>query len=441
MITKGTPGARMTINGLAQAPQQDAAAASRQDLLRRYQRHVNRSFAKLARVMSLPMEVRSAGCLVYDEAGEAYLDCGGYGVFLMGHCHPKVIASVTAQLARHPLATRTLLNAELVAAAETLVSVAPPGMQYVFFANSGAEATELGIKLARLHGKQRIIAMQGGYHGKTMGALSVTARAHFQEPFRPLLPAVQFVPYADAGALEVALADQSKGACVILEPVQGEGGAIVPPLGYLRQVSDLCRRYNALLILDEIQSGLGRLGCWWGANREGITPDILLVGKSLSGGAVPVSAVVATPDAFEPLNNDFILHSSTFAGNPLAMCAARAAIEVIREENLVERARTVGSYLLDNLRTILSERCPELVIEVRGLGLLLGIEFKRSDLAGEFIMQLLAQRVIVSHSLNSHRVVRLTPPALLTEAHCDWLFTAVAAAADAVMKDFRQIPT
>lgn len=429
----------MLMDAISQEQQPAAPAVNRREVLQGHQRHVNRSFAKLARVMSLPVEVRSAGCLVYNEAGEAYLDCGGYGVFIMGHCHPKVIAAVKAQLERHPLATRTLLNAELVKAAETLVSVAPPGMQYAFFANSGAEATELGIKLARLHGKQQLIAMQGGYHGKTMGALSITARSHFQEPFRPLLPGVQIAPYADPAALQMALAEHGERSCVILEPVQGEGGAVAPPLGYLRQVQDLCKRYGALLILDEIQSGLGRLGYWWGADREAITPDILLVGKALSGGAVPVSAVVATPAAYEPLNNDFILHSSTFAGNPLAMSAARAAIEVIQEEQLVERARTLGTYLLDNLGAILAETCPELVVEVRGLGLLLGIEFKTSDVAGEFMMKLLERHVIVSHSLNTHRVVRLTPPALLTDAHCDWLFTAVAAAARELMQDTGKI--
>jgi len=412
-----------------------ATVLNRQGVLQRHQRFVNRGFAKLARVMALPVEVRSAGCLVYNEQDEAYLDCGGYGVFLMGHCHPKVIAAVRTQLERHPLSTRTLLNAEVADAAETLLSIAPPGLGYVYFTNSGAEATEVGIKLARLNGKRKLIAMHGGYHGKTMGALSVTPRPHFQEPFRPLLPDVAFVPYADPAALAAELANGGDQACVILEPVQGEGGAIVPPPDYLRQVHTLCQQAGALLILDEIQTGLGRLGHWWGADQAGITPDILLVGKGLSGGAVPVAAVVATPAAFEPLNNDFILHSSTFAGNPLAMAAARAAVEVIRDEQLVDRAGVLGQQLLHTLRDILSEVCPDLVVDVRGMGLLLGIEFKASDLAGEFMMKLLEQHVIVSHSLNTHRVVRLTPPALLSEAHCDWLFTAVHAAAHALQKE------
>lgn len=408
---------------------------TRQSVRQRHQRHVNRSFAKLAGVMNLPVEVRSSGCLVYDETGADYLDCGGYGVFLMGHCHPRVVAAVRAQLERHPLSTRSMLNLEQVEAAETLLSVAPKGMQYAFFANSGAEATELGLKLARLHGKTKLIAMQGGYHGKTLGALSVTARAHFQDPFRPLLPDVSFVTYGEPNALEATLVEQGGQACVILEPVQGEGGAVAPPLGYLRKVADLCKRYGALLILDEIQSGMGRLGTWWGADRENVTPDIMLVGKGLSGGVVPVSAVVATAAAYEPLNNDFILHSSTFAGSPLAMAAAKSAVEVIRDENLVQRAGTLGDYLLSNLRAILAEVCPQLVVDVRGVGLLIGVEFTSSDLAGEFMMKLLERRIIVAHSLNTHRVVRLTPPALLTTEQCAWLFTAVYEAGCEMQKE------
>jgi putrescine aminotransferase len=411
---------------------QRESTLNRQAVLQRYGRYVNRSFARLARVMSLPLEVRSAGCLVYDETDKAYLDCGGYGVFIMGHCHPKVIEAVKRQLERHPLSTRSLLNATMVDAAENLLSVAPPGMGNVCFTNSGAESTELGIKLARMNGNRKLIAMQGGYHGKTLGALSVTARPQFQEPFQPLLPLVEFVPYADPAALETRLRVHGSEACVILEPVQGEGGAIVPPAGYLRQVDELCRHYGAFLILDEIQTGLGRLGAWWGADREGITPDVLLVGKALSGGAVPVAAVVATPEAFAPLNSDFILHSSTFAGNPLAMAAATAAVDVIREEELVTRARELGELILSNVRKILATTCPELIVDVRGLGLLMGIEFKSSDLAGEFMMKLLEHHVIVSHSLNTHRVMRLTPPALLTDAQCDWLFNAVQAAAYAL---------
>lgn len=410
-------------------PPKKPTVSDRQVTLKRYGRHVNRGLAKLADFMDLPVEVASDGCLVWDETGRAYLDCGGYGVFILGHRHPRVIQAVRAQLESHPLATRVLLNAELAEAAESLAAVAPDGLDYVHFTNSGAEAVEVGIKLARLNGKHKLIAMRGGYHGKTMGALSVTGRPQYREPFLPLLPEVQFVDFGDVEGLEGALRQNGGGSCVILEPVQAEGGVIIPPEGYLRNVEDVCARHGAFLILDEIQTGLGRLGSWWGADIEGIVPDVRLVGKGLSGGVVPVAAAVATGSAYEALNKDPLLHSSTFAGNPLAMAAARAAVGAIEHENLTARARGLGERILEPLRAILQEACPNMVSEVRGKGLLIGIEFGAAHVAGDFMFGLLQRDVVVSHSLNAQRVVRLTPPATLTQAGVDWLLDAAREAA------------
>jgi putrescine aminotransferase len=244
-----------------------------------YRRHVNRGVATIAGMVGLPAEVRSAGSLVFDETGRAFLDCGGYGVFIAGHCHPVVVDAVRSQLDRNPLSSRALLSPELASAAARLAAVAPGDLSYVCFGNSGAEAVEIGIKIARLNGKSRLIAMDGGFHGKTLGALSITGRSRYRTPFLPLLPGVEFIPYGDAGALEQMLAQDGDKSCVILEPVQGEGGVIVPPDGYLREVREICLDHGALLILDEIQTGLGRLGAWWGADREGVVPDVLLVAK------------------------------------------------------------------------------------------------------------------------------------------------------------------
>jgi putrescine aminotransferase len=405
------------------------STAAREKILNRYKRHVNRGFAGLASVLGLPIGGRSSGCFVFDEQDQAYLDCGGYGVFLHGHRHPLVVEAVKAQLDRHPLATHGLINAELAWAAERLASVTPPGLDYITFTNSGAEAAELAIKLARLNGKPRLIAMTGGFHGKTMGALSINGKAFYKEPFKPLLPDVYFVAFGDAGGLEEVLAGANNSACVIVEPVQGEAGVNIPPAGYLKRVEDLCRHHNALLVLDEIQTGLGRLGAWWGADREGVVPDILLAGKGLSGGVVAVGAVAAKAETFEPLNRDPFLHSSTFGGNPLAMAAARAAIDAIEREGLVDRAARLGEILLRDLRTILQSTCGDFVVEVRGLGLMLGVEFISEAMAGDFVLRLLAERVVVSHSLNAHRVVRVTPPAILAEAECEILLRAVGKAA------------
>lgn len=398
-----------------------------------YGRHVNTSLASMCRLIAAPVEIRSAGTRVYGDDGREYLDCGGFGVFLLGHCHPAVVAAVRRQVEDHPLATRLFLNRPLAEAAAALVGAAPkgdPGLEYAFLTNSGAEAVEVALKLARLAGKRRVIAMEGGFHGKTIGALSVTGRPTYRDPFSPLLPGVRFVSFGDVAALDEALASTTAGgAAVILEPVQAEGGVRLPPAGYLRQVRERCTAAGALLILDEIQSGLGRLGAWWGADLEGVCPDLLLVGKVLGGGVMPVGAVVATAAAFSRLNADPLLHSSTFAGSPVAAAAAAATIGVLHDEGLVARAAELGPEVAQRVSDAVNLHCPWLVREVRGRGLLVGIDFVASDIATEFMLALLDRGVIPSYSLNAHHVLRLTPPATLSPADLDWLAEALDGAA------------
>jgi putrescine aminotransferase len=400
--------------------------ADRGRVLDLYTRHVNKSLASLARLVAAPVEVAAEGSKVRGSDGHTYLDCGGFGVFLLGHCHPAVVAAVRAQLDRNPLATRLFLNPELAQAAADLAGITPPGLDYVFLTNSGAEATELGLKLARLAGKRHVIAMHGGFHGKTLGALSVTGRAQFRDPFGPLLPMVDFVPFGDPGAIRARLTEQS---AVLLEPVQAEGGVRLPPAGYLKQVRQACTEAGAVMILDEIQSGLGRLGAWWGADLAGVTPDVLLTGKILGGGVMPVGGVVATAQLFAPLNADPLLHSSTFAGSPLAASAVTATISVIKSEGLIERARDLGQKVRDRTVEAVAEHCPHLVTEVRGQGLLIGVDFVCAEAATEFLIGLLDEHVIPSYSLNSSNVLRLTPPAILDPADLDWLARALTSAA------------
>lgn len=401
------------------------ADAFRRGVIERHRQHVNSGLGRLADLMGTHVETRSAGNYVFDERGERYLDCGGYGVFTLGHCHPSIIGAVREQLERLPLSTRSLVNAEVAAASEALSAVAPAGLDYVYFANSGAEATETALKLACLNGKDRLIATRGGYHGKTLGALSVTGRSAYREPFAALLPQAEFIGFGDADELSRALARGEGRNCVILEPVQAEGGVVVPPVGYLREAADLCRRFGALLIADEIQTGLGRLGAWWGCDDEQVVPDVLLVGKALSGGVVPVSAVVTTAAVYDKLNKNPILHTSTFGGNPLAAAAAHAAINVIRDENVVELSRQLGECLLAMTGKLCAQYGARLVRELRGRGLLIGIEFEADFLAGDFMLELMKRNVIVSYSLNAHRVVRLTPPAFLAESDVVWLSAAM----------------
>ena len=406
-------------------PQRDRPA-----VLKAYRDHLNRGLAMVAELTNIPVEHHALGAHVFDDHQTKYLQCGGYGVFLLGHCHPDVIAAVRRQLDRMPLNSRLLLSAETAAAAAALAEVAPDGMDYVYFGTSGTEATETAIKLARLHGKDRLVSTRGGFHGKTMGALSVTGRTFYRAPFEPLLGGVQFVEFGEVAPLEAALTEADGRGCVILEPVQAEGGVRVPPDGYLHEAAELCRATDAFLIVDEIQTGLGRLGEWWGVSAESVVPDVLLVGKTLSGGVVPISAAVASERAFGALNRDPVLHSATFSGAPVTAAAALATIEVIKRDGLVDRSRKLGQRILEGAREALAD-CGA-VTEVRGRGLLIGIEFSAPLLAAEFMAELLNHRVLVSHSSNAHEVVRLTPPAILEDSDVQWLLEALSAAGDAV---------
>jgi putrescine aminotransferase len=325
-----------------------------------------------------------------------------------------------------PLHSNTFLHAEVGKAAEALAEITPEGLDWTFFVNSGAEAVELTIKLARLGGKTHLVAMEGGFHGKTMGALSMIGFDRYKAPFRPLLEDVHTVAFDDLEAVDRVLAELSGECCVMVEPVQGEAGVRIPEAGYLRGLREACDRHGALLALDEIQTGMGRLGDrWWGAEREEVVPDVLLAGKALGGGVVPIGAVVATEPVFRPLNEDPLIHSSTFAGSPLATSAVPATIEALREVGMPERATQLGDALQDRITQILERECGELVREVRGCGLMLGIEFTGAEFAADFILELQNQRVFAGYTLSAAEVAKFTPPAILDEDEIEWLLSSV----------------
>ena len=419
--------------GRQAAPDPADAAARRKKLLDTYRRHLSLGLASLAELMHAGVEARSSGPYVWDEAGKRYLSCGGYGVFILGHCHPRVVEAVVEQVRRHPASTYVLLNRAEAEAAEVLARVAPKGLDFVHFGCAGSEAVETGLKLGRLNGRRRVVAMRNGYHGMTLGALSAIGHEIYERPFRPLLPDIEFVAFGDIEALVAAL-DRGPPACVILEPVQGEAGVLVPPKGYLREVERACRERGGFLILDEIQTGLGRLGSWWGADRDGVTPDVMLVGKGLSGGVAPVSAAIGSEQVFNRLSRDPLLHTSTFAGAPIAVAAAKATILAIEEENIVARAASLGLLLRDIVARALGDTCPGLVQEVRGLGLLIGIEWKADYLALDFLIEMFDRGVIVAHSMNAPKVARLTPPAILSEEDVGAIEVAVRGSGEALAR-------
>ncbi|AVH55168.1 MULTISPECIES: aspartate aminotransferase family protein [Streptomyces] len=403
--------------------------ADRGHIARLYREHLSSGRAVLGSVLGGMLETASDGAWVYTEDGRPYLDFGGYGVFILGHRHPAVTAAVHRQVDTHPLAGRVFLEPVAARAAGALAARTPAGLDHVHFVNSGAEATEAGLKLARAHGHTALVSTAGGYHGKTLGALTATANPKYQQPFQPLLPDSTVVPYGDTDAMAAALAGLGRRACVIVEPVQGEGGVRIPPPGYLAEVSRLCRTYGAFLIVDEIQTGLGRLGSWWGMEAEGAeraAPDVLLVGKGLSGGVVPVAAMVATEAAYRPFSRDPYLHTSTFAASPIACAAAWAAVETLDREDLVGRAQVLGDRLLTGVRAACAPYSGGLVHEVRGRGLLIALEFTEERTVGELILELVGRGVVVNHSLNATRVLRLTPPAIIGDEEVRLFLAALA---------------
>ncbi|MEG3628043.1 aspartate aminotransferase family protein [Streptomyces poriticola] len=406
----------------------DRRTGTEEDVVGLYGRHIGSGRAVMGRVMGGMAEVRSEGLWIHADDGRRFLDFGGYGVFILGHRHPAVVEAVHRQLDIHPLASRVLLEPVAARAARALAAHTPPGIDYVHFVNSGAEATEAALKLARAHGRTSVITTRRGFHGKTLGALSVTANATYQTPFQPLLPDVAQVAYDDPADLEQALAARRDRACVVLEPVQGEGGVRIPRPGYLQQVAHLCRAYGALLVVDEIQTGMGRLGTWWGVDAEGVTPDILLAGKGLSGGVVPVAAMAATAEAYAPFGRDPYLHTSTFGASPLACAAALAAVRAMEDEDVVARAAELGPRILAGVRAVCAPYEGGLVREVRGRGLLIGIEFAREQAVGELLLEMIARGVLVNHSLNSGHVLRLTPPARVDDTALEVFLTTFAEA-------------
>ncbi|MGW6568399.1 aspartate aminotransferase family protein [Streptomyces sp. NPDC054975] len=417
----------------------DTPVYDREHIGRLYRANLSKGRATLGELFGGHIETGSEGSWIVTADGRRFLNCGSYGVLITGARHPTVVRHVTEQLGRHPVASRVFLEPQAALAAEALVAKAPAGLERVHFACSGAEAVETAIKIARTRGKDQLVATHGGYHGKTMGALSLTGKDVFQDPFRPLLPGVHHVPYGDADALEELLRTMPGRACFVVEPVQGEAGVVLPPPGYLRAVQELCRTYDAFLVLDEIQTGLGRLGTWWGADAEGVTPDVLLAGKALGGGILPVSAVVATPKAFAAFDKDPYLHTSTFSGTPLAMAAVRGALAAIEEDGLVDRARDLGAEMLTTVRDIAHRHFGPVVREVRGRGLLIGIEFAIPGPAGDLLIELISHGVVANHSLNSHLVLRLTPPAVLDAAEARFLYEAFDRACRAQAS--RYVPT
>jgi putrescine aminotransferase len=396
------------------------------EVFENYKQFVNPPLARVMKLSGSPVEVRASGTTIWDQNGKAYLDfAGGYGVFTLGHSHPRVIAAVREQMDSMSLSGKTMFNIVLGRAAKRLAEIAPGDLQYSFWCNSGTEAVEGAIKLARAAtGRSKIVATHDAYHGKTIGALSISGRETFQTPFRPLLADVAHIPFGDASALDGALHD---AAAFIVEPVQGEGGVNVPPEGYLRAVREACDRAGALFIADEVQTGLGRCGFLFGCDRDGVVPDVMTLAKGISGGIIPVGAFIARPEIWNrAYAKQPLVHTSTFGGSEIACAAALAAIDVLEEENLVQNARERGAQLLAGCNALASE-FPHVIAQVRGLGLLVGVELTSEGYGGWIIPEMLKAGVTAAWTLNQQRVIRLEPPLVVTAEEVDRALAALRA--------------
>lgn len=369
-----------------------------------------------------PLDViieRAEGVWMWDTTGKKYLDClSAYSALNHGHRHPKIIAALVEQAQRLTLTSRAFRNDQLGPFYKELSDLT--GYQMALPMNTGAEAVETALKLARKWGYEKkglapntaeIITAAGNFHGRTITLVSFSTEPLYKDAFGPHTPGFITVPYGDAHAIEHAITPHT--AALLIEPIQGEAGVIIPPAGYLKAVAGLCRKHNLLLLADEIQTGLGRTGKLFASEHEGVRPDVMILGKALGGGVYPISAVLADRDIlglFQPGE-----HGSTFGGNPLAAAVARTALRVLVEEKLIENAAKLGDYFQERLAEIPSPH----VKEVRGQGLLIGIELKASAGGARRFCEALQQRGLLCKETHEN-VLRLAPPLVIDRATIDW---------------------
>jgi len=371
-----------------------------------------------------PLDVvieRADGVWVYDVEGRRYLDClAAYSAVNQGHCHPTIMRTLTEQAQKVTLTSRAFRNEQLPLLYQDLHSLT--GFDKALPMNSGAEAVETALKTARKWGykvkgipqdKAEIIVCANNFHGRTISIVSFSTDEQYRDGFGPFTPGFKVIPFGDSKALREAITPNT--CAFLVEPIQGEAGIIMPPKGFLKDAAQICRHNNVLLMADEIQSGLGRTGKLFAYMHEGITPDILIVGKALAGGYYPVSAILASNEIMSVFNPGD--HGSTFGGNPLGCAVARTALRVLVEEKLVERSAELGAYFLGLLRTLKS---PDLK-EVRGLGLWIGVELNSP---ARPYCEALKEEGILCKETHDH-VIRIAPPLVITREEIDWAFPRI----------------
>ena len=349
---------------------------------------------------------KGLGSHVWDTDNNEYIDCmGGYGVALVGHRNERVVNAIKSQIDKVITVHSSFYSKTREEFLQTLIDIAPSGLSQVHLNNSGAESIEAAIKFARkFTGKKKMVAMKGSYHGKSMGALSLTFNPKYREPFQPLVEKVSFSPYGDVNALRDVVDKDT--AFVILEPIQGESGIHVPPEGFLQEVRKICDENDSLLIFDEIQSGLGRTGRMWASEHWKTVPDIMCLAKGIAGG-VPMGATLVRPDILAVMKKGE--HSSTFGGNPLACAAGTATLQALTQDGLIENAKSVGEKFLRGLEELKSKH--KIIREVRGKGLMIGVELKFE--VKDILMEGIKNGLLLLYS--GRNILRFLPPLVISE--------------------------
>jgi putrescine aminotransferase len=393
--------------------------------------HFNRNWLEYRKAVTeagdwASVEWSGKGATFTDVMGRKFIDwLGGFGMFDLGWTHPEVVAAVTAQLKRSPMPSQELIDPLRGVLAKLMAEITPGDLQYSWFAASGTEAIEASIKIAKLYtGKSAFIVSVKGFHGKTMGSLSMMGKSDYRDRMGTMYGGqVYHVPFGDADAIEKQLEICDKVgigvAAVILEPIQGEAGGIVPPDDFWSRVRAATKKYGVLLIADEVQTGMGRTGKLWGVDHWDVTPDIIATAKSLGGGVMPVSAVTTTEEIFHPMMypNPF-MHTTTTGGGALACSAAIAAINITLRDKLWEAAATKGDYIIEKV-TELADEFPQLYAKVTGKGLLIGQHFQTPELGYKVAAELFKRGVLVSGTLTSAQTIRIEPPLIIEQEEID----------------------
>ena len=398
------------------------------------------------------VEWEDEGEVFKDVYGTEFIDClGGFGIYACGHGNPEIKKTVRAQLDRYCLHSQELVDPLRGYLAKILAMITPGDLQYSFFTNGGAEAIEMALKLARLAtGGKWYISTVGAFHGKSMGAISMGGKAAYREDYIPMIQQVQHVEYGNAAATEAAvknlIAVGEKVAAIIVEPIQGEGGVIIPPEGYLKELRRIADDYGCCLIFDEIQTGMGRTGTMWRCDHEGVTPDIMTYGKASSGGIVPITGIIARPWTYEKsgvgtgtegkmFDNPWILGSPTFGGNPLACAAFISTIRFMLENDIPGEMAKKGDYYMKGLAK-LQEKYPTVLKAIRGAGMLICMEFPEAEVGYEVTKGLFARKVMTAGTLVNAKTVRIEPPATQSYETIDKVLEALDGAIADVKKEF-----